>query len=108
MRPLPAPPQVRPDDQWKAVLEKLVCTGGWISLSDFLKHPAIDEKTHHTMRFLDGTYKKKKWRSSTGHLAVKGRDWTYRATAAGGGAGDGILHCSKEFLKHVFLSHYAK
>ena len=97
-----------PEAQWQEFVGKLSCVNGWVHLADFLKREEIGEKSGHGKRFLDGTHKKKQWRSDTGHLAVQSRDWEYKKTSAGGGAGQGNLYCNKTFVKHVFKTHYVK
>ena len=80
---------------------------GWCPLADFLTDDRVNESKAHVLRFLDGSRKRKPWKSHTGHNPVRGRDWDYLHTRGGGGAGEGILHCQKAFLKHIFLKYYA-
>ena len=109
------PPSRPPDapskeEQWRSVVKRLRFNrNGWCPLVDFLAlKPQINESKRHPLRFLDGSSKRKSWKSHTGHNPVKGRDWDYLHTDAGGGAGDGILHGHRTFLKHIFLKYYAK
>ena len=75
----------------------------------FLRMPQVGraKTANHCIRFLDGS-RKDAWKSATGHNPVKGRDWDHKKTRAGGGAGLGTVHCTKAFLKFVFLKYYAK
>ena len=104
-RPVEGPSK---EQQWLSVVKRLGFNRkGWCPLADFLSlKPQINESKRHPLRFL--TSKRKSWKSHTGHNPVKGRDWDYLHTNAGGGACDGILHGHKTFLKHVFFRYYAK
>ena len=101
--------QLSPAAQWRGLLGQLPDVGGWVPLPAFLRMPQVGraKTANHCVRFLDGS-RKDAWKSATGHNPVKGRDWDHKKTRAGGGAGDGTVHCTKAFLKFVFLKYYAK
>ena len=101
--------QLSPAEQWREFAQNLSDVGGWVPLPAFLRLPQVKQgkAANHCIRFLDGS-RKDAWRSSTGHNPVKGRDWDYKKRKAGGGAGCGSIHCTKSFLKHVFLKYYAR
>ena len=108
-RPAPARQAVPSTDaQWRSLCSKLTCVDGWIKLSEFLAQDEIKENKNQGKRYVDGSFKRRPWRSHTGHLPVRGRDWDYKCISSGGGAGNGVLHCSKAFLQYVFGKHYAK
>ena len=93
----------------RAVLHNLPDVGGWVPLAAFLRLPQVKQAkaANHCIRFLNGS-RRDAWKSATGHNPVKGRDWDLKKTKAGGGAGHGTIHCTKSFLKHVFLKYYAR
>ena len=101
--------QLPPAEQWRALMEKLPAVGGWVPLPAFLRSPQVKlgKAANHCGRYLDGS-RRDAWKTSTGHNPVRGRDWDRLKTKAGGGAGDGTIHCSMAFLKFVFLKYYAR
>lgn len=106
--PAAAPtPAVTDDQKWKLLCKTMQSHGhdGWWALTDFLV--AVKENKRHGSRFVDGKSRKKTWVLADGRRPVLKKDWMKKASSRGGGD-DGILFCTNEFLKAVFVQKYAK
>ena len=100
-------PAITDDQKWKLLCKTMKSHGhdGWWALNDFLL--AVKESRRHGRRFVDGKSKTKTWVLANGRRPVIKRDWMKKPSSRGGGD-DGILFCTGEFLKAVFVEKYAK
>lgn len=103
---IPPRPSLSPAQKWAMLLGRLPAPeeGRWIKLALFLHQ--VQEPAGHTMRYLSPD-EKKCWTFARGRVPKVRKDFVKRKGGRGGGAGDGIPYCSKDFLEEVFLRHYA-
>ena len=83
----------------------------WIQLARFL--PEVGEGASHAKRFVEPATGSRRyyWTRSDGRLPRHMIDWRHMRLGKKGGGQKGsgaVVHVREAFLKHVFVSRYAK